>query len=437
MPCPSSEKPLLGLVSDREKRRWCGKLLAGWLMMAILFGAGCKRREIARPTPQMHAESRFWIRVLLIAECTECTISSLSPIHVNQDNLNSDVQDNTPSIASFDGSLKASVNAGRLMLGNTSVPDGQVLLTGDEPHILTLNDRPYRGNLRISVNDDGRTLRVINLVPLEPYLAGVVGAEMPSYWEPEALKAQAIAARTYCLYTKNRFGRGRDWDVKSSEASQVYRGTEAETAQIWNAVTSTYGHVLVVEEPDSTEQGLFPAYYSAVCGGYTEDCKSVFGETFEPLQQVACPYCKDVAKLGLFFWPMAQFDSTTITEQLTVRYPSIKALGEIRQIDVIEESHHGQFSRLTRVRLIGSTGKADSLRAEDLRLSLDPTGRKIQSTMCNIVPWGNGWAFLSGRGWGHGVGMCQCGAEGMARQGKTTEEILEHYYPGSKIVSIY
>ncbi len=69
--------------------------------------------------------------------------------------------------------------------------------------------------------------------------------------------------------------------------------------------------------------------------------------------------------------------------------------------------------------------------------SIDPTGRKLKSTICSIINMGDKWAFLSGRGYGHGVGMCQCGAQGMARQGKTAEQILFHYYPGSKIVRVY
>ena len=141
-----------------------------------------------------------------------------------------------------------------------------------------------------------------------------------------------------------------------------------------------------------------------------------------------CPYCKDVAKLGLFFWPMAQFDAPTITDQLATRYPSFVALGEIRQIEAAERSDRGPLSRLARIRLTGSTGKTRSIRAEDFRLSIDPTGRKIQSTMCDIVPWGNGWAFLSGRGWGPGVGMCQWGARGMAEKGYSYRKILSYYY---------
>ena len=77
------------------------------------------------------------------------------------------------------------------------------------------------------------------------------------------------------------------------------------------------------------------------------------------------------------------------------------------------------------------------LRAEDLRLSLDPGGRKIKSTTCKIISMGDDFAFVSGRGFGHGVGMCQNGAQGLARKGKNSREILFYYYPNSEIVPVY
>ncbi len=96
-----------------------------------------------------------------------------------------------------------------------------------------------------------------------------------------------------------------------------------------------------------------------------------------------------------------------------------------------------QLSEASEAVTAESLGSVSPLRAEDLRLAIDPTGRRIKSTACHIVTWGDGWAFLSGRGWGHGVGLCQCGAEGLARLGKTADEILQYYYPGSQIVSLY
>ena len=411
---------------------WLGSLLVA----ASVWLTGCERREIVRPTPQMDIETRFWIRVLLIADATECTLTSPSAVYVSR-SAQTAAEQSPPISTALTDSVKVTLANGQLSFG-AEVQAGRSLMIGTtEPYVFALNGQTYRGKLGLTINPGDQTFNVVNFVPLEPYLAGVVGAEMPQYWELEALKAQTVAARTYCLYTKERFGVHRDWDVSSTQASQVYRGVDAESAQVWKAVTSTSGMVLVAPGADAAETDLFPAYYSAVCGGFTEDSRHVFGESFGPLKPVSCPYCKEVTRLGLFFWPMVQYDRETVTAQLLGRYPSLAALGQIDDIVVLEKTEHDGFARLTKIRLVGTTGKADVLRGEDLRLALDPSGRKLQSTICQIVPWGNGWAFLSGRGWGHGVGMCQYGAEGMARQGAKAEDILQHYYPGSAIEKIY
>ena len=421
--------------NPQQSRRSAVVWLGGLLVATSVLLTGCEHREIVRPTPQMDVETRFWVRVLLIGEAAECTLASPSEVYVSRSASSPAVELNHPVPTALTDSVKITLANGQFRFG-AEVHSGPSLMIGTtEPYVFVLNGQTYRGKLRLTVNPGERTFSVVNFVPLEPYLAGVVGAEMPKYWELEALKAQAIAARTYCLYTKERFGVRRVWDVSSTQASQVYRGVAAESAQIWNAVMSTYGMVLIA--PGEAKADLFPAYYSAVCGGFTEDSQHVFGETFGPLKRVCCPYCKQVTRLGLFFWPMVQYDRETITAQLLGRYPSLAALGQIKDIVVLEKTEHDGFARLTKIRLVGTTGKTDVLRGEDLRLALDPSGRKLQSTICQIVPWGNGWAFLSGRGWGHGVGMCQYGAEGMARQGEKAEDILQHYYPGSAIERIY
>ena len=134
---------------------------------------------------------------------------------------------------------------------------------------------------------------------------------------------------------------------------------------------------------------------------------------------------------------MANLNKSEITVKLSNRYPKLKSLGQIKDIRIKAKSDYGKFSRPTMVELIGENGKNDSLRAEDLRLTLDSTGTNLRSTICRIVNLGEEIAFLSGRGYGHGVGMCQCGAQGMARQGSSAEQILEHYYPGSRIAGTY
>jgi len=404
------------------------------LLLWLTTISGCAQRQLVRTTPQMDVASRFWIRVLLLEDIRSCTLYSASPFFVL------DPKTHTPQarFAKPNTPIIARVSAGSITIGGRTFGTSEVIILPDAPHIFNLNGSAYRGKLKLALNPDGSSFSAINLVPLEPYLAGVVGAEMPHYWEPAALKAQAIAARTYCLYIKQRFGANRSWDLKKTQANQVYRGLKAESDQVWHAVNQTKGLVLVCRShPNDTADELFPAYYSSACGGHTENSRNVFGDSFEPLVGVPCPYCKDVAKPGIFFWPMAQFDMADITSRLLQRYPKLKRLGRITSITASARSDYGRFSRLTSVKLTGSTGKTDFLRAEDLRLTIDPTGRIFKSTICKIVPMGEKLAFVSGRGYGHGVGMCQCGAQAMARAAKTARQILFYYYPGSKIVNVY
>lgn len=403
------------------------------LLLLIIFG-GCKARQLTRSTPQMDIEPEFWVRVLLLNDVTECTLKIASAFSV----ISHDPR--VPGVRNYSDRLnvplKIEMSAGTITVAGQPLTDSEAIILPGAPYIFNLNGNDYRGKLKLQIGPDGSSFDTVNLVPLEPYLAGVVGAEMPDYWEPAALKAQAIAARTYCLYIKKRFGRNRAWDVRKTQAHQVYLGVIAESTPIWEAVNRTYGQVLVCKRPDGTE-GIFPTYYSSICGGHTEDSEHVFGDSFEALAGRPCPYCKEVAKPRFFYWPTVQFDKADVTARLLQRYPKLKPLGEITNIISAEQSNYGKFSRVTLVKLVGSTGKSDFLRAEDFRLTIDPSGRKLQSTIYQIVSMGDKWEFFSGRGYGHGVGMCQCGAQAMARKGKTAEQILSYYYRGSRIKTVY
>lgn len=309
-----------------------------------------------------------------------------------------------------------------------------VIKPQSQPFVINHNQK-YRGELEIIVNSDNKTLTVINNVPMEAYLAGVVASEMPSYWEAESLQAQAIAARTYCLYIKSRFGKNRSWDVRATQANQVYRGVRAETVRTNDAINSTFGMVLCCEQ--ESECKPFGSYYSSVCGGHTENSENVFGDKFEPLKGVDCPYCRESTKMSLFYWPDVKYDKKTVTRNILERYPSLKELGTITKIEAVKESKYNGLTRITSVKLTGSTGKTGFLRAEDLRLAIDSSGTKIQSTCCSIVSLEKEFLFVAGKGFGHGVGLCQYGAREMARQGKTAEQILSFYYPDSKIKILY
>ena len=406
------------------------------LLLLLLILGGCKKRQLTTPTVQMDIEPQFWIRVLLLDDVTACTLKTASPFSVINEKTDPQTQNTEARFNQINAPVSLELTNGRITIAGQTFANDKVVIFPDDPYTFNINGNDYRGKLRLIINPDGNSFDAINLVPPEPYLAGVVGAEMPPYWEPEALKAQAITARTYCFYIKKRFGTNRNWDMKQTAAHQVYRGLAAESAQIWHAVNETKGQVITCKQSDGLED-ILPAYYSSTCGGHTENSKNVFGDSFEPLIGVPCPYCQDVAKPKFFFWPMIQFDETDITARLLKRYSQLKQLGEITNVTVAGLSDYGEFSRLTKIKLLGSTGKSDFLRAEDFRLAIDPTGRKLRSTICQIIKLSDKWAFFSGRGWGHGVGMCQCGAQGMARDGKNNKQILSYYYPGSKIKSIY
>jgi len=425
----------------------CSKLLSRIIFPVILtlllvILGGCKAKRPTRPTPQMDAKPHHWIRVLLLDDVKTCSLKSSSSFKAieGECNWNSEAapEQQQTVFDKVDVPTEITLCAGIITIAGRPFTSGVVTIRPEEPYILNVNGSDYRGTLQLAANADGDSIDVINHIPLEPYLAGVVGAEMPDYWEPEALKAQAIAARTYCLYIKKRFGAERRWDVRKTQAHQVYRGLGAESPSVWSAVNQTRGLVLVCKHTDGTES-IFPTFYSSICGGHTENSKNVFGDFFEPLVGVRCPYCEDVARPKYFFWPTVQYDSNEVTEKLSQNYPTLRQLGTITEITVAEQSNYEGFSRPTKVKLSGSTGKSDFLKAEDLRLTVDPTGRRLRSTTCEIVKSGdkNEWAFSLGRGYGHSVGMCQCGAQGMARRGINAKQILSHYYPGSKVISIY
>ena len=410
-----------------------GKIATILLLLIIL--SGCKKRQVPTAIPQMDVDPQYWVRVLLLDDIETCVLKIESSFSITDD-PNLETQLPTARFDKIEAPIEVQLVNGQITIGGRAFMYDEVIVYPDEPYMFNLDGHYYRGKLKLLINSESGSFDAINLVPPEVYLAGVVGAEMPDYWEPEALKAQAIAARTYCLYIKKRFGKNREWDMRKTAAHQVYRGVRAESTEIWNSVNQTKGQVLVCKQTDGDED-IFPTYYSSICGGHTENSKNVFGDSFEPLIGVPCSYCMKVAKPKFFFWPMLQLDNAFVVSRLLQRYPNLKQLGKIINIESVSPSDYDDFSRLTKIKLLGSNGKSDSLRAEDFRLAIDPTGRKFKSTVCQMVKQGDKWEISSGRGWGHGVGMCQCGAQGMARKGKKTKKILSYYYPDSKIINIY
>jgi len=420
------------LSSVTQLNAYRGKTLVLTGLILLISITGCAKRQLIRITPQMNAEQKFWIRVLLLEKTKTCSLESASSFIV----VDAETQTTQAEFKKTTQPKNIKISEGKITIGGIPFTSGQLIVFPDVPHIFRLNGDAYRGKLKLILNRSANSFTAVNLIPLEPYLAGVIGAEMPDYWEMDALKAQTIAARTYCLYIKRNHGIKRNWDVSKTQANQVYKGLKVESSRIWNAVTATTGQVLTAKQ----ENGLwdiFPAYYSSTCGGHTESSKNVFGDSFETLKGVKCGHCKDVAKPKIFYWPMAQFETDYVTERVFKKFSKLKPLKKIISITPHKKSNYGDFSRITSVKLKGSNGKDAFLRAEDLRLTIDPTGRKIKSTICQIVSTNGKFKFLYGRGWGHGVGLCQCGAQALARKGYLETQILSYYYPGSRVVNVY
>lgn len=433
------------------------------MLLAVL--CCCAKGQEPLDIGSYQKNDEYTVRVLLDDKIINTLLRIDSPYKI----VNVDTMEIVP-IQSEGEFLNVEIQPGGIKAGFQVFKTKRLIIEPQKPVSIKYNDQFYRGNIEFVINDDNNTpsMMIINNVSLESYLMGVVGAEMPSYWDAEALKAQAIAARTYWLYMKNKFGKTRAWDVKATQANQVYKGLSAETLRTTNAVIATNGMILCCQN-ESGDWEPFGTYYSSVCGGHTENSMDVFGESCPALIGVDCPYCRQIARPGVFYWPIAKFDKKLVSELLFARYPGLKELGQIEKIEVAKENNYEStilkfghqpkksvFKRIVSVKLIGSpqtssaatrkfiepnsaagAGKIAFLRAEDLRLTLDPTGTIIQSMSCQILNTQNEIMFVSGTGFGHGVGLCQYGARQMAREGKTAQEILAYYYPNSRIKILY
>jgi stage II sporulation protein D len=282
-------------------------------------------------------------------------------------------------------------------------------LRSDAP--IRLNGREYPALLDLVRNGPG--LAVVNEVELEEYVVGVVRAEVGERWPAEALRAQAVASRTYAAYHR-QLNAARPYHLVASTAHQQYAGRVSTASPVWAAVQETAGQVLRLDGQ------LFPAFYHAESGGYTEDPRSVFASrTMPALRPVTCPFS---AGSPHFHWAL-DVRLADLTEAL--RRGGVE-VGAVTGIEVTERT---PSLRATSVTLRGTRGAA-RIKGNDLRRLVGYD--QLKSTFFAVAVDGQ-VAHFAGRGFGHGVGMCQWGARGMAEQGYTMAQILEFYYPGTEL----
>jgi len=275
------------------------------------------------------------------------------------------------------------------------------------------NRYPYRGDIKISAQDKGGPYYIINELPLEDYLQGVVGNEIPSDWPEAAVEAQTILARTYAV-RKLRQNESGPYHVESTVQDQVYKGVSAEDANIRKAVNATRGMIL-------TYQG-FPirGHYHSCCGGQTELPAHVWEGEPEPYQKsVTCGYCTDAPR---YFWRYPEEGGINGKELAEI----LKLEGSVKEIQILESSPSGRVVELKAI-----TDKTEkSFRVNKFRSLVGY--EKVRGAMFEVKQSDKGFVFV-GSGSGHGVGLCQWGARGMAERGSSAMEILNHYYPETKI----
>lgn len=301
-----------------------------------------------------------------------------------------------------------------------------------------INGKPYRGEAEVRRNPDG-SLLVINNISLEFYLMGVVPCEigkMPSQFY-EALKAQAVAARSYAIARKGK-RTGSGFELYASTADQVYGGQEKESDITNRAVWETRGIVGIYDGQ------VIQANYSSTCGGVTADAHNVWkGSDFPYLRSINDrPAYQGCCLLGLpplsWLFPAPPFcvNSPHFSWRKTIPkaelYSTVASFAQSREAVFV----------IHRIRFHKINARQGILEAETNQGRVEISSmlmRRLFDLPSDFFTMkiGSKTVEIEGRGWGHGVGMCQYGALGMAKLGYSYEKILKHYYRGIKLTRLY
>ncbi|MDB5387850.1 MAG: SpoIID/LytB domain protein [Planctomycetaceae bacterium] len=290
-----------------------------------------------------------------------------------------------------------------------------------------VGEKEYPGKVQL-IRIPGGRMQLVNVVPLEDYVACVVDSEMPREFGPEARKAQAITARSYALAQMQNANPGAFYDLHASTRSQKYNGRRylssdgrmlaGDSAESLQLAYETAGMVCTYEGK------LFCTYYSAVCSGRTSLGSDFFSDAAFPHQSVICEWCADSP---LYRWQTLRTNAE-VQEKLHRYFADQGSRFEsLTSLAVGPVPHPGGVAPV-----IMSDGKQTvSLPATTFRRILGTNG--LYSHHFQVAAQGTNWVF-TGSGNGHGVGLCQWGARGLGHAGKNGLEILAHYYPGAEVV---
>lgn len=280
---------------------------------------------------------------------------------------------------------------------------------------------------------------VVNRLSLEQYLPGVLERELYRAWEPETYKAQAIAARSYAIVQLSRH-QARSYDLESTTASQAYGGAAA-TLKSRSAVEATRGLVL-------TWQGkVIPAYYSSSTGGTGQDAAIAIRNAPDIPPLRGAFHGTDSAASPNFRWGPIRRDRADLSRRLAGwGKANHHAIANLRTLRAIAITASNSVSRPTQFTVTDTSGTRYVLGPEEFRFACNfegaglpalPEAAKLRSSYVEVQVKGDVVEFPLGRGYGHGVGLCQWGAQGLALRGHKAAAILAAYYPGATLERAY
>jgi len=313
--------------------------------------------------------------------------------------------------------------------------------------LITYDGQAYPGTIVLVPAKDRHgaptgKIDVINHVGMESYLPGVVERELYGSWEPATFRAAVIAARSYALFEQS-VNAHRHYDLESTTASQAYAG-QARNPKATAAVAQTRGMLL------EFNGRVVPAFYSSACGGLGQDANAAF--TWLPGLPAIQPlsarnhggYCSKSTK---YRWGPVRQGKSALAQRIRAwgertGHP-IKSLRGIRGIRVAQTNAVGRPSAFT---IDDHAGLRYTLGPEQFRMACNSSapglaaagkGQKLFSSHVQVTVGTSTVTFHDGRGFGHGVGLCQFGAQALAQAGHNEFAILAFYYPGARVVQSY
>jgi len=332
---------------------------------------------------------------------------------------------NTINCFNDDGKIRLEINDQKF------IGEKFYLTSTDSDPIIKLNGKRYRGKIQISSSSS--SIDIINVLNLEDYVKGVLAKEMPvgkNGENFEALKALAICIRTYAIQ-KMKDGK-LYFDIYADTRDQVYGGVNAESSNSNQAVEETNNLVLQYGEKIAT------VFYHSTCGGYTESSSNVFTNEHIPYLISV----KDGNEPNCIISPRFQWEEIYSRELFVSRLRNSSLLDSqnysLEDISVLSRFHSGRVDELEiKLHSNDEVEKIIIIRGNEIRSIIrNADGKSILwSTMFDVSLKSNS-VVLSGKGFGHGVGLCQWGAISLSRKAWNFTEILDHYYPGTSIEKI-